>query len=307
MSIYLYINCIISYFFNVLFYIFLKFLKYFTSDHKALRICTRIFIYVPQYYFSIPIQTLFRSLLNTKKINSLEQFNNKEKVPFYTITNEDHLSKDIVSILYIHGDDYTSRRNFCTELYDRIQNKCPNRKIEIHIPLYRSFPEYSIECSLNDIAIIYKYLKEKSRNLWIIADSIGGSLAIQLATEMSELDCTGIILLSPITNFYCDYPSFEYIKDDCLYPIEAKKMIQSKINPQSLHNVNIIPISIPIYIFVSQNELYRDDARDIYRINRHARLYEISNTVHLFPLFWHVHEKGNQALNKIVSIINLTN
>jgi predicted alpha/beta hydrolase family esterase len=267
----------------------------------------RIFIYIPQYYFSISIQTLFSYLLNTKKTNSLENVNNKDKVSFYTITNQHNLSEDVLSILYIYGDNYTSRRHFCTELYHRIQNKCPNRKIEIHIPNYRSFPEHPIECSLNDIAIIYKDLKKKSRNLWIIADSLGGCLTIQLATEMSELDCTGIILLSPITNLYCDYPSFENIKDDCWHSIEAKKMIQSKINPESLHNVSVVPISIPMYIFVSQNELYRDDARDLYRINRHARLYEISNTVHLFPLFWHLHEKGNQALNKIVSIINFIN
>ena len=303
MSLELFLQSFISYIFNSLFYISFKIFNYFTSDENALRCSMKLFMFFPQYYFSISIQALFRSLLKHTKLDPLENFNNNGKVPFYTISNNQNPSEEILSILYIHGDEYTSRRQFCTELYHRIQNKFPNRKVEVHIPIYRSSPEHSIENSLSDIAIIYNNLKKKSRKLWIVADSFGGCLAVQLATELSEIDCSGMILLSPITNLYCDYPSFENIKDDCFYPIEAKKMIQSRIKPESLHNVSFIPISIPIYIFVSQNELCRDDARDLYRINRHARLYETPNTIHLFPLFWHLHEKGNQALYKIVSIV----
>jgi len=284
MSLELFLRSFISYIFNKLFYILFKILNYLTSDENALRFCMKIFIYFPQYYFSISIQTLIRSLLKYTKPDILEYFHTNSNVPFYIISNNKNPSQDILSILYIHGDEYTSRRQFCTELYHRIQNKFPYRKIEVYIPIYRSSPEFSIDNSLNDIAIIYKHLKEKSRKLWIIADSFGGCLAVQLATELSELDCNGMILLSPITN---------------LYHIEGKKMIQSRIN-----NISFIPISIPIYIFVSQNELFRDDARDLYRINRHSRLYETPNTVHLFPLFWHLHEKGNYALSKMVTLIN---
>jgi len=304
MSIDLNLQQFLSYIFNILFYSLFKICNYFTSDYNSLRICMRLFIYYPQYYFSISIQKLFRSLLGHTKITPLENLDDKGTVPIVTITNEHNVSEDILSILYIHGDEYTSRRHFCTELYRRLEHKFPSKKIEIHIPLYRSYPEYSIENSLSDIAVVYKDLKKKSRTLWIIADSFGGSLVIQLATELSELDCDGMILLSPITNLYCDYPSFESVKDDCLYPIEAKKMIQSRMNMEALHNISIIPISIPIYIFVSRNELCRDDSRDLYRINRHARLYETPDTVHLFPLFWHIHEKGNRALSKMVSLVN---
>ena len=234
MSLELFLRSFISYIFNSLFYILFKIFNYFTSDENALRYSMKLFIFFPQYYFSISIQPLFRSLLKHTKPDPLEYFDDNNKVPFYRITNNQNPSQDILSILYIHGDEYTSRRQFCTELYHRIQNKFPNRKIEILIPIYRSSPEHSIENSLSDIANIYKYLKRQSRKLWIIADSFGGCLAVQLATELSELDCDGMVLLSPITNLYCDYPSFENIKDDCFYPIEAKKMIQSRINTESL-------------------------------------------------------------------------
>jgi predicted alpha/beta hydrolase family esterase len=264
----------------------------------------RLFVYYPQYYFSISIQKLFRVLLCYTKPILLEHLDNTGRVPLITITNNQNFSEDVLSILYIHGDEYTSRRQFCTELYRRVEHKFPSKKIEIHIPLYRSFPEHSIEDSLSDLAVVYKDLKKKKRKLWIIADSFGGCLAVQLATELSEIDCEGMILISPITNLYCEYPSFESVKDDCLYAIEAKKMIRSRINPDSIHSISIIPISIPIYIFVSKNELCRDDSRELYRINRHARLYEIPDAIHLFPLFWHIHEKGNRSLSKMVTLIN---
>ena len=278
------LNCI-SYLFNLLFYFVFKICNYFILDHRALRFCLRLFIYYPNYYFSIPIQTLFHSLLTHTRISPLECFNNKNKVPMFTITNKKNISKNVLSILYIHGDEYTSRRMFCTELYHRIQKKFPNRKIEIHIPLYRSLPKYSIENSLNDIANVLQCLKKKTDNLWMIADSFGALVAVQLATELSELDCSGIVLLSPITNL-------DSIKS------------RTKVKSSTINSLDVIPISIPIYIFFSDNESCRDDSRELYRINRHTRLYEIPDTVHLFPLFWHIHEKGNCALTKIVTLVN---
>lgn len=284
MSFYLSMYCIsLYYLFYILYYISYIIYK---NKHRAVQLSVRCSTWLQSKYFPVWVIRLpFLSVLHPDPSDvDREDRSVINRTVLYRVSNKQTDYQQKRSIFFVHGGgfvsgDYQSYRSFCLELVRRTDDRCP---IEIWFPEYRLCPENHVGDSISDILMLYQEIQRTGSTPLIIADSAGAFLAIQLLQSVSR--CPGLLLLSPILNV-----------SPCFFG-----------NKSSIYSIDYSKIP-PVTVWLSDTEIFSEDGvqfvNDVIKYGGNAKLYKYRDTVHLWMLFWFLHEEGEQAMGEILDTI----
>jgi epsilon-lactone hydrolase len=221
------------------------------------------------------------------------------------------------TVLHLHGGWFVSGtadayRNFVGQIAARTNAAA-------FVPEYRLAPEHPFPGAVDDVQAVYKGLIERGlRELVIVGDSAGGSLALELLARIlrdpSAVQAKGAVLLSPVTDLSLAAVSWES-RDaaDLLFTnAQVSRLVDMYVggaNPS-------LPFSSltsdltgfpPMLIHVGDDEVLLDDSFHLAQRASDAgvdvRLDVWEGMLHVFQSSFAMFEAANTALDEIATFI----
>jgi len=221
-------------------------------------------------------------------------------------------------LLFIHGGAFISGP--AKHHWDSIQTIATKTNYTVWMCNYPKAPEHKISEISNNIDSVYKTALEhySPKDIVLIGDSVGGTLITALVQRLvknkTELPIK-IILVSPVMDATMSNPHIDKIEpiDPMLSKngvVSAKRMCAKNSN---LNNEMISPINgsfenFPTtVVFLAKNDITYPDqqllVQKLTQANTALEVTEGDGMPHIWP-FLPVMKEANQALRKIISILN---
>ncbi|KJZ64608.1 hypothetical protein VD17_17095 [Pseudomonas fluorescens] len=229
-------------------------------------------------------------------------------------------AKFVRCILYLHGGGYIfgsprTCRTFTTRLAEL--SGMPLFSLD-----YRLAPENPFPAALNDAIAAYKWLLAqgfKPENIVLAGDSAGGGLAVALLHAIraeGHPTPAGCILMSPYTDLLATGESVEQNSKSCVM-FNAASIRRAAAMYLGTEN-GMSPLASPLYgdfpgfppisIYVSDNEVLRDDSlRLAQKLDEAAVPVHLSiwkGQPHVWPIFYPVLPEADICLKEMARFAN---
>lgn len=220
------------------------------------------------------------------------------------------------AVIYLHGGQYLKQPSlYHWKFLDTLARRT---RAEIFFPVYPLAPVHNHEEAYERICSLYRTVAEEygARNVTLMGDDAGATLAIGLAQQLPELGMdqpSHLILVSPWADITLENPSvYDYENVDPLLAAYGMRKVGSLwahgLDP---HDPRLSPVNGDVrmlrnvLMFVGTRELLYPDARllfdRIHATGTHAQLVEGRGLNHNYPLY--PTPEATRAIDRIVDAV----
>jgi epsilon-lactone hydrolase len=222
------------------------------------------------------------------------------------------------ALLYLHGGGYVG---MSARTHRAITGGFALRGFRVFCPDYRLAPEHIFPAALDDVAAVWRALREQVKGpIFVAGDSSGGGLAVALLLTLRdhrEPAPAAACLFSPWTDFAVTGASLTVNRDrDPMQVPECLQMLAAAYVGQTDPRM---PLLSPIYgdlaglpsliIFVGADEILLDDSK---RLAERARMAGVSADLrvysdmpHAWPLLGAIMPEGREALDEATTFLQV--
>lgn len=223
-------------------------------------------------------------------------------------------------LLYLHGGGYVCGKpatyhNLCGRLAKGLD-------ADVLMPAYRVAPEHPFPAAVDDALEAYEFLLSqgwRGEQIAVAGDSAGGGLTLALLLALRDRGrplpkCA--VVYSPYADLTMASPSRRYNdgKDDMLSYRMLEVGMAVYVQDEDYENPYASPVYgdytglPPLFITVSEEEIFRDDA---YRVADAARaagvqvsLLARKGLLHVWPIFVPILPEAREDMQKVLRFIN---
>lgn len=220
------------------------------------------------------------------------------------------------AVIYLHGGQYILQPS--TYHWKFVDTIARRTRAEIFFPMYPLAPEHHHEEAYEKLIALYRNVADEygARNVTLMGDDAGATLAIGLAQKLPELGLeqpSHLILISPWADITLENPRVEaYEAVDPLLASHGMRRAGSLwahgANP---HDACLSPVNGEVrmlrnvLMIVGTRELLYPDARllfdRIFATGTHAQIVEGSGLNHNFPLY--PTPEASRVITRIVDMV----
>ena len=220
------------------------------------------------------------------------------------------------AVIYLHGGEYLLQPSvYHWRFVDTIARRT---RAEIFFPQYPLAPKHTHEEAYERIIGLYRAVAEEygARNVTLMGDDVGATLAIGLAQQLEELGLeqpSHLILISPWADITLENPHVDEYEaiDPLLAAYGMRKVGSLWAHGADPHDPRLSPVNgnvrglRNVMMFVGTRELLYPDAKlmfdRIYATGAHAQLVEGRGLNHNFPLY--PTPEASRAIERIVEAV----
>ena len=232
------------------------------------------------------------NICNNKTKNIICEINYNEKIiPIWKKNRGYILSLNNIKknrekcIIFVHGGSFVSYEPVSKPYYEFSYLLSVNTELDVFVPDYTLVPHKTYPTQINEIIKLTNHLKEIYKDVILIGDSSGGTLALSCLLKKPKLYFSGILVspwidLESSTNSYytrafcksrktgdpvfrgTPKKNIKKYKENALLYLGSKKYINNQIaNPYKSNN-SLLKNLPPTLIIVGDNETIRNDSLD---------------------------------------------
>ena len=221
-------------------------------------------------------------------------------------------------ILYVHGGSFIGGspqawRPFCANIAHIACSK-------LIIPEYRLAPQSPFPAAINDVKAVVKKLYMESKEITIMADGAGASIALGVLFKIKpefRKQVTSIYLFSPWLNLNQTIEKKKKKSKDKITTIEALKWSADLYTySENTKSQYVSPVYAtkeelagfpPVYIQYAENEIIEEDILNFKKIMRRENLQctldKQEGMVHMFQFLDEFYEESHLAVEKVAKMI----
>jgi monoterpene epsilon-lactone hydrolase len=222
------------------------------------------------------------------------------------------------ALLYLHGGGYVG---MSARTHRAVTGGFALRGFRVFSPDYRLAPEHIFPAALDDVAAVWRALREQVKGpIFVAGDSSGGGLAVALLLtlrDQREPAPAAACLFSPWTDFAVTGASLTVNRDrDPMQVAACLRMLSAAYVGQTDPRM---PLVSPIYgdlaglpplvIFVGADEILLDDSK---RLAERARMSGVAADLrvypdmpHAWPLLSAIMPEGREALDEATTFLQV--
>jgi acetyl esterase/lipase len=220
------------------------------------------------------------------------------------------------TLLYIHGGGYVA---MSPRTHRSVAGHFALRGFRVFTPDYRLAPEHPFPAALDDVAAVWRNLREEVDGpIFVAGDSSGGGLAVSLLLSLRDNRQEGpsaACLFSPLTDLACTGETFKTNRDRD--PMQSTTCIEMLAASYVGQRDPRFPLLSPLYgdltglpplmIFAGDSEILLDDSKRLAEraqsqgVPADLRVYR--DMPHAWPLFAAILPEGRQALDEAAAFL----
>lgn len=235
-----------------------------------------------------------------------------------TLTEIKPIKESTALLLLIHGGAFVSGP--AQHHWDAVKKIAEHTRHTVWLCNYPKAPEHNISLISENIDQVYRKALQQfdSKEITVLGDSVGGTLAIALTQRLIQKEITlphQLILISPVVDATLSNPEINAV--DKLDPMLSKKGVLSAkemcAEHNDLHDVSISPINGTFerfpktLLFLAQHDItYPDQQLLVKKLERSHIDHEIvygEGMPHIWPLL-PIMKEAKIAFNRILDVLN---